>query len=207
MPTKSNAGPCLSNVGQKQSFGAATDTTTWTQSTRGKQWLNRTLNYGSKGLQRCEIRIIKMTTITVLHDANCVRFDNPMEVNMNSTVLAVWYIPQRRYITTSPHGLTYPKTGFQLFLFIVTSTAHMKIRKLTFANCDNSGCCKGDEMNDRWIRVGWWYGRIARGWLCVAERTWQRQYAHHSSDLWITMLRRALRTAGILQKLESRRMV
>jgi hypothetical protein len=41
----------------------------------------------------------------------------------------------------------------------------------------------------------------------VAGRMLQRQYAYHSSDLWITMLHSALQTAGILQKPESGRVV
>jgi len=60
MPTKSNAGPCLSNLGKKQSGGVATDTTKWSQGTWGKRWLNRIQNYGSKSLQGCANRIIKM---------------------------------------------------------------------------------------------------------------------------------------------------
>jgi len=106
----------------------------------------------------------------------------------------------RRYISTSPHGVTYPKTGFQQFLFIVTSIAHTKFRELLFANCHSSGWCKGDEINDRWMTVGWWYDRTARGCMLQDGR-------FSVSDLWITVLHSALRTAGILQKLESGRTI
>jgi hypothetical protein len=170
-----------------------------------------TQNYGSKGLQGCEIRIIKMATITVLHDPTWVRFDIPMEVNMNNTVLLEVTLCSLVYTTTSvynhqPSRSHIPEDGFPvIFVYSDFNCSHenpqtyfRKLRQLRMLQ---------GWRNEWQVDKGGVVVRSLCEGLCVAERTLQRQSAHHSSDLWITMLRRALQTAGILQKLESRRMV
>jgi dTDP-4-dehydrorhamnose 3,5-epimerase-like enzyme len=89
----------------------------------GKQRLNRTQNYGSKGLQGCEIRIIKMWTVIVLHEANFARFYIPMEVNMNSTVLLEATPSSLVYTITSvykhrPSRGHIPEDGFPVIFYL-----------------------------------------------------------------------------------------